>query len=143
MIIQKGWNVPSLKHLNLWEGVYEDAPKLRRCSLTERLNCLLFTVIDLENGEQFGDLQQVADSLGQVSQLDRTASIVGRGIQRHQSPEPAAVNEVHTTQIEHDVFIVRDQFFNRVTQAGGLLAENNATTTIDDQSTIYRSSTQS
>ena len=64
VIIQKGWNVPSLKHLNLWEGVYEDAPKLRRCSLTERLNCLLFTVIDLENGEQFGDLQQVADSLG-------------------------------------------------------------------------------
>ena len=76
------------------------------------MNCLFFTVIDLENREQFGDLQQVTDSLGQIGQLDRPAGIVGRGIQRHQGPEPAAVDEVHTTQVEHDVFIVRDQLFN-------------------------------
>ena len=88
-------------------------------------------------------MQQVADALGQVRQLNRTASILRRGIQRHQGPEPTAIDVIDTAQVEHNVFIVWDQFLNRVTQAGGLFAENNAAATIDDQNTIYGSSTQS
>ena len=39
-----------------WKASTRTPRSLRRCGLAEGLNGLLFTVIDLENSEQLGDL---------------------------------------------------------------------------------------
>ena len=50
----------------------------------ERLYRFFFAVVDLENCQQLGDLQQIANSLRESRQFNRTPGISRRDEQRHQ-----------------------------------------------------------
>ena len=54
----------------------------------EGIDGFTFALEGLKDGEQLGDLQQIADALGQVRQLDVAARGTRRGEQRDQSSSP-------------------------------------------------------
>src|ERR1051326_8012731 len=55
---------------------------LRRHSLAERLHGLVFAVVNLEYGQQLGDLQEIADALGKPRKFHRSNAVMRGGIQR-------------------------------------------------------------
>src|SRR5580700_8409473 len=53
--------------------------------LAEGFDGLRFRVIDVENREQLGDLQDIAHTLGQIRQFDRSACVLRRDAQSYES----------------------------------------------------------
>jgi hypothetical protein len=100
------------------------------------VNRLLFAFENLEDGYQFRDLQQIANSLGQIRQLDGASGIASRGVKGNQGPEAAAINVIDAAEIKDDTTILGDEGANGVAQGSGFFAEDNASGAIHDQNAI-------
>src|SRR4051812_15088788 len=86
-----------------------------------------------EDGEQFGNLQQVTDALRQVGQFDVAARGARRGVQRDQSAESAAIDVADAAEIDNDIrFAFGDEALHHIAQRGGFVAKNDASVAGED-----------
>src|SRR5579872_3861823 len=67
----------------------------RLSHLAEGINGFRLRVIDFENGKQLCDLEQVADTFGQVGQLNGTAGVMRGRVKGHQSTQTTGIDIVH------------------------------------------------
>src|SRR6266404_6816970 len=111
--------------------------------LLKRLRRHLFIVEYFKDSKQLGDLEQIADALAQPRQFDRAPGAAGSREKRDQRSEPAAIDVIHFTQIQHHLRTLGQQFFDGIAQAGRLFAEDYSTATIHHQHAIHLSSTHS
>jgi hypothetical protein len=111
---------------------------LSRGALAERLDGFFLAAINLEHGKQFCDLQQVANSLCESSQLDGAAGISRRDEQRDQRSQAAAINIGHLGQIQYDAAAICNQSSDPIAQFGGFLAENDPPGAIRNRDSIVK-----
>ena len=87
-------------------------------------------------------MQQIAHALRQGSQFDRPAGISRRRIQRHQGAQPAAIDVVHSSQVENNLIVQCEQILHRVSQAGRLLSKNQPAMAIHHGNSIHTAGAQ-
>jgi len=58
--------------------------------------------MNLENGGQLGELQQLADEIAGSSQLDRALACLRRQGNRYECSEASGVDHFHATEVDHD-----------------------------------------
>src|SRR5439155_16408634 len=104
----------------------------------ERLDRFFLAIIDLEHGEQFCNLQQVANTLCQSGQLNGSAAVSRRDEQRDQRSQAAAINVGHIGQIQHNTATLRNQSSDSVPQLGGFFAKNDASGAIRNHDSIMK-----
>src|SRR5207302_1232213 len=76
-----------------------------------------FVVLDIEDGVQLGDLEQVVDFLGQLEQLELAALIADAGEGAHQFSDTGAVNISYVAQVEqYPVASFAHQILDRLAQ---------------------------
>ena len=83
------------------------AKNLGDSRFAECLDSLFFAVVNIENGKQFRDLQQVSYPPRQVGQLDAGANMPRRRIDLHERSQPAAIYVADGAQIDHNLFLAR------------------------------------
>lgn len=96
-----------------------------------------FAVIDLEDRQQLGHLQQVPYPLGETGQLNRAASVARRGVQRHQRAQATAIDVINAAQVQNDLLAFRQQRFDGVAQFGRFLAKNDAAIAIYHRDVVH------
>jgi hypothetical protein len=101
-----------------------------------------FRVVDVENRQELGDLQQIAYALRQLRQFDRAARVSRGCIQGYEDPEAAGINVVHLAQIEEDVLVLRHSFLDLFPQQRRLLAEYNPAGAIHHENSVLVSRCQ-
>src|SRR5258707_13947800 len=69
--------------------------QLRAGALREAAYRFGFRVVDVENGQELGDLQNFLKLAAQVAELQRRALGLGAVMRGHQRAEPGAVDECH------------------------------------------------
>jgi len=120
--------IPSMA---LWPLVGQDLGDSR---LAERLKGLFLTVVNIKNGEQFRDLQQVSYLPSQVGQLDAGASMSRRSIDFHQRSQSATIYVADGTQIDHNPLLARGyQVLHLLAQCCRFITEDNATAAFEDR----------
>jgi hypothetical protein len=112
-------------------------------ALGERFRGLHLIIVDIENRNQLGDLQQVADTLRESRELNGSASIARAGVERDERAEAAAIDVSDVVQIEHNFGGVREQLLDGIAEAGRLLAEDEAAAAVDDHDAIDGASAHS
>ena len=65
----------------------------------ERADSLLFVIIAFKDGDQFRDLEQVADAFGQMEELHIAAGIARAGEEAHHRADATAVDVTDVSQI--------------------------------------------
>src|SRR5262249_48601971 len=70
--------------------------------LPKRLERLVLRRMHIEDSQQLRHLQQIADALGQIRQLNRGPGIVRRRMQRHERAQPARIDIVDLTQVQNN-----------------------------------------
>src|SRR5262245_44556574 len=102
------------------------AEKLFLCCKT--LCPFRLVLVDVENGEQLGDKEDVSHSLAQVRQLHLAALIPDRGERSHQSSHPRTVNVGYISKVDEDVLVSTfEQFFDLLTQRTHFVPDDNLT----------------
>src|SRR6202140_4920206 len=86
--------------------------------LPKRLRRHLFIVEHFKNSKQLGELEKVPDSLAQPRQFHRAPGVAGSREKRDQRSEPAAIDVIHFTQIQHHLRTLGQEFLDRIAQAG-------------------------
>src|SRR5205823_6277984 len=95
--------------------------------LIEGIHGFAFAFKGLKDGQQLGDLQQVADALREVGELDVSAGGARRSIKRDQSSQAAAIDVADASEVDDDVrFAVGDQSLHQVTKSGRFVAKHDA-----------------
>src|SRR5882724_13095167 len=90
-------------------------------------NCCRFVVLDIEDGIELGDLQQVVDLLGQVEQFEFAVFAPHCGKRAHQFPDAGAVNVGDVAQVKQDFFVsFADQVADGVSQYHAALTQSDA-----------------
>ena len=84
-----------------------DGIQLRGCALSKGLDRFFFGLVNLEDREQLGDLQQIADALRQVAELYRSARVVRGGVESHQRTQSAGIDIADAAQVKHELLILR------------------------------------
>ena len=97
---------------------------------------LLLSIVDLEHGDQFGDLQDIAQALAQAAELDFSAGCAGRGVNAHQSGEPATIDITHAREVQHDLSAGSQYALEVRAQLRGFFAKHNAALTRYDRDSI-------
>ena len=98
--------------------------KLCRGGLLEGRDGASLVVVDIEDGVELGQLQQVVDLLGQLEQFEGRALILDCGVGAHQFTQSRAIDIVHFTQIEQDALLsFGNQVANGVAQLHAAFAE--------------------
>jgi hypothetical protein len=91
------------------------AEKLFLCCKT--LGPFRLVLVDVENGEQLGDEENVSDSLAQVRELHLAALIPDRRERSHQSSHASTVNVGYIGKVDEDVLVSTfEQCFDLLTQ---------------------------
>src|SRR5581483_625782 len=105
--------------------------------LGKRLHGRGFVVLDVKDGIELCDLQQVVNFLRQVQKLEFPALIAHGGERADQLAYPGAVNVVHVAEVEKNALItLAKDVANRVTQDHATLAEGNAAAEIHNGDAI-------
>src|SRR6516225_4600747 len=74
----------------------------------------LLRIINLENGNQLGDLQSVADAGTKADEFDIGTCVAGRRIGPNERAQTAAIHVTDSAEIENDLFGRLENFFNHV-----------------------------
>ena len=91
------------------------AEKLFLCCKT--LGSFRFILIDVENGEQLGDKENVSHPLAQIRELHLATLIPDRGKRSHQSTHASTVNVGYIGKVDEDVLVPTfEQFLDLLTQ---------------------------
>jgi hypothetical protein len=111
-------------------------------ALLERLNRRRLVVVDVEDCVQPRDLQQVADVLVQVHQLEFAALVAQGSVVAHQLADARAVDVDHALEVEQDLLIAfTDEFLHRVAQLARALSQTKLAADINDGDVAYGSRT--
>src|SRR5579859_3476146 len=111
-------------------------------SFLERADGLGFVVPDVEDGVQFGDLQQVMDLLGKFEQLQLAALVANGSKRAHQFADTRTVNVGDVSQIQKNLLIaVRDQIAHRIAQHDAAFAERDSSAQVHHRHAIHLSRT--
>src|SRR5258708_1343897 len=101
--------------------------RLRVGAFGEAAYCFGFRVVDVENGEELGDLQNFLELAAQVAELEPGALGLGAVMRGHQRPEPGAVNEGHVVHVQHDfLFAGGNQAFHFFAKRVALFSQHDA-----------------
>src|SRR5581483_999218 len=98
---------------------------------------------NLEDSDQLGDLEKIANPLREIGQFDRASGSMRGGEERNQGSQPAGIDVVDAAEIEDDTVVFGDQFPHRVAKHGRLFPEHHASMTVDDQNAVHGPSTDS
>src|SRR5262249_26988947 len=99
-------------------------------SLLKAVESRLFVLVNLEDGQQLRDHEQVFDFLREVEQLQAASGVLGRRVARDQLAYARAVDVADSAEVEDDLVLARiEQFADGVAQlhaafADGDLAEH-------------------
>jgi hypothetical protein len=111
--------------------------------LREGFGCLHLIIVDIEDRQQLGDLEKIADALREACEFNGSSRVARAGVERDESAEASAIDVAHIVQIEHNFRGMREQLLHGVAQAGRLLAENEAAAAVDDHHAIDGASAHS
>src|SRR5215472_2379990 len=108
--------------------------------LFERFDRLALVVLDVEDGVELGDLEQVVNFLGEVEQLELAALVANGSERADQLADTGAVDVGHVAEVEQDFLLAfGNQVFHRFTQDHAAFAQGDATAHIDDGNAVYLS----
>jgi hypothetical protein len=110
-----------------------DGIQLRGCALSKGLDRFFLGLVNLEDGEQLGNLKQIAYALCEVAEFYRSARVVRSRVKSYQRTQSAGIDIADATQIENDFLILRDQSFHAIAELGRFFSENDAAIAIQDQ----------
>jgi len=108
-------------------------------TLLERIDRRLLAVVDIEDGHQLRDLQQITHALGKIGQLNRASGVARRGVQSHQRAQATAIDVGNARQVQHQTMPFRDQLLRRIPQVSRFLAKYDAPGAIDQTAVPLRS----
>src|ERR1700739_3670661 len=92
-----------------------------------------FGVVDVEDGVELCELQNVLDLAGQVEQLESSTLILGCGVGANEFAQSRAIDIVHVAQIQQDVFrAFADQVANGLAQLHTALAQSDPPAKVQD-----------
>jgi hypothetical protein len=99
----------------------------------ERLHRLEFVVLDIKNGVQLRDVENVVHFLGKVHKFELSAVFFHSNKAADQLPDPGTVDVAHIGKIEQDfLFLFSDKPRHRVAQLRRLIPENDAPAEVED-----------
>src|SRR5580704_12223174 len=111
---------------------------VKRCALFETLNGGRFIVFHVEDGIQFGDLEQIMHLLGEVQQFEFAALVFGGGVGADQLADAGAVDVVDFAEVQYDLFVaLGEQVANRVAHHDAAFAESNAAAAVHDGDSVH------
>ena len=93
----------------------------------------MFVGVDVEDGEELGELQEVVDLFGEVEELEGAAAVFHSGVGADELADAGAVDVVDVGKIEQDesAFIL-EEVANGLAKKGAAFAKSNATADVDD-----------
>jgi|SRR5271157_1881946 len=131
----KSRGTPIATQIHPWRGFSAAG----RTKLLEGLYCSSFVVLDLEDGVELGDLQQVVNVLAEVHQLEMPALVAQRGVAAHELADAGAVDVADGREIQQDVDVVLAcQLANDVAQDAGAFAQSQFADNVHDDDAIYQ-----
>src|SRR5579862_3652566 len=90
-------------------------------------------VLNVKDGVQLGDLQQIVDLLGQVQQLQLAALVADGGKRADQLTDAGAVDVADVAQVQQNLLLpFAQQVFDGVAQYDTALAQGDPPAQIDD-----------
>ena len=96
-----------------------------------------FIVFHVEDGVEFGDLQQVVHFLGEMEQFEFAALILGGGEGADQFTDARAIDVIDLAEIEDDFFVaLRKQIANGVAHHDAAFAKSDAAAGIHDGDSV-------
>jgi len=92
-----------------------------------------FIVFDVEDGVELGDVEDIVNFLGEVEELEFSASVAHAGITADKSSDAGRVDVVDAGEIEDDfLFVLRDEVFDSVAEDFDFVAENDAAAHVEN-----------
>jgi hypothetical protein len=89
--------------------------------------------LDVENGIELGDIQNVLDLLAQVEQLKIPARIAHSGKTADQLAHAGGIDKIDVRQVEDDLLLARrNQVPYRLAQALGFVTQSDPALDVDD-----------
>lgn len=86
-----------------------------------------FGIVDVENGEQLGELQDFLEFIAEIAKAYGAAGVFGAEMSGDQSAESRAVNVADFGHIQNDLLLSGgDQAFELFAESGAFLAQNDA-----------------
>ena len=83
-----------------------------------------FRIVNIENGEQFGDRQKVLDLLRQVEQLERPAFFIDSRKARNEFANAARIDVTDAAQVQKDLVLAfTQQTSDRTAKCNAALAD--------------------
>ena len=90
-----------------------------------------FVFVNVEDGIEFRDLEQIPDSLGEVEELQLAAAIRHRGEPGHEFADPRAIDVGHIREVEQDLLVVfGDHVAQGIAHRAGALTQRDASSNI-------------
>jgi hypothetical protein len=97
-----------------------------------------FGVIDVEDGEEPGELQDVVELFAEIRQMHFGALTARADVQRYEHAQAGTVDVVDARHIQDDFLSVFDEEgFDPLAKSGALWAENDPAIEGDDGNSIY------
>ena len=108
-------------------------PKMAVPLLVEAVQGCGFVGVDFEDGEKFGELEEVMDLFCEMEELERAAAIFYAGVGADQLADARAIDVVHVGEIEEDegAFVV-EEFAHHLAKKGAAFPKSNATADVHD-----------
>ena len=108
-------------------------PTLLGEEVIERLHRSEFVVLDVKNGIELRDVENVVNFLGEVHKLELPAILLHRNKAAHQLSDPGTVDVAYFGKIEQDfLLILTDEPGHSVAQLRCLIPKNDAPTNVED-----------
>lgn len=98
--------------------------------------------MDLEDGQKFGYLQQLANPGCQVREFHFAAGATSRGEQAHQRSKSAAIDICDIGKIEHDAIVMRKQALYQFANRSRFLPKDDTATAINDCDSFHIASAE-
>jgi len=96
-----------------------------------------FVVVDIENGVELGELEDVLDLLGKVEELEAGTLVFGSGVGADEFAKAGAVDVVHVAEVEQDALrALADQVTNGLPQLHTPLAESDSPAKVQDSDSV-------
>src|SRR5262245_31701589 len=89
----RGWRDPSPR------------TKVNSSLLSESLHRIRLVILDVEDGVQLGDLEQVVDFFGEVQQLQLAALVLSGRESANQLADSRAIDVVHVAEVQQDFLV--------------------------------------
>jgi len=92
-----------------------------------------FVVLDVEDGVELGDLQDVVNFLGEAVKLEFAPRVADRGKAADQFADAGRVDVIDLGEVEDDLFLASgDELANGVAKLSGFVAEGDAAGEVED-----------